>query len=87
MIARSVESGTAAMEARIPGDEYSTSESVDGELDGYGESKPESFEVTFNIAIIKPKGYLAKPVKTAWTGCRWNPREEGGMLNETGLKC
>lgn len=71
MIARSVESGTAAMEARSPGDEYSTSESVDGEL-GYEESKPESFEVTFNIAIfsrgdIKQNG----TVKTAWTGCRW----------------
>ena len=52
MIARSVESGTAAMEACSPGDEYSTSESVDGGLLGYDESKPETFEVTFNIAIL-----------------------------------
>jgi hypothetical protein len=75
MIARSVESGTAATEARSPGDEYSTSESVDGELHGYGESKPENFEVTFNMAIFS-RGIFGKVVPLKLHGLAAGGRRE-----------
>lgn len=87
MIARSFESGTAAMEARRPGDEYSTSESVDAEL-GYDESKSESFVVTSNIAIFI-LGIFGKMVPLKLHGLAVGGAGLRGRENvdEAGFKC
>ena len=61
MIVRSCESGTAAMEACRARDEHLTSESVDGELGGYGEDESwsENLEVRFKIAMFSRTGALS----------------------------